>query len=119
MFEDSAESLASAGTSILKHFHGSELVEAIESQTEVENSPAIFVLFWGTEGTLGTHALHIWKRSVYKWENKVFNLKNYFSLANYQKLQLSGRNISRTKFNFFDKKMTKFFRKEDSTNLYK
>nr|CAD2157338.1 unnamed protein product [Meloidogyne enterolobii] len=71
IFDDSAESLAVQGSSFLKHFHGSELVEAIETQTDVENSPAVFVLFWGTEGSLGEHALHLWKRSAYKWKNMI------------------------------------------------
>uniref|UniRef100_A0A915LIP3 Uncharacterized protein n=1 Tax=Meloidogyne javanica TaxID=6303 RepID=A0A915LIP3_MELJA len=71
IFDDSAESLAVQGSSFLNHFHGSELVEAIETQTEVENSPGIFVLFWGTEGSLGEHALHLWKRSAYKWKNMI------------------------------------------------
>jgi hypothetical protein len=60
------------GSPLLKHFHGPELVEAIELQTEVANSSGIFVLFWGTEGSLGEHALHMWKRSAYKWEKEVF-----------------------------------------------
>uniref|UniRef100_A0A1I8B4T8 Uncharacterized protein n=1 Tax=Meloidogyne hapla TaxID=6305 RepID=A0A1I8B4T8_MELHA len=70
LFADSAEIKAVQGASLLKNFHGSELVEAIEYQTEMENSPAIFVLFWGTEGSLGEHALHLWKRSVNKWKNE-------------------------------------------------
>lgn len=78
MFEENAENLAFKGSSILKNFQGPELVEAIESQIEAKNPPAIFVLFWGQEGTLGNYALHLWRRTAYKWENQVFNLNNYF-----------------------------------------